>query len=237
MAERYYVNSPLGPGPVALTGAEAHHLASVCRIRPGDEVILFNGDGGEYPARVLGTSRQRVELEAGDRQRADRELPWPVVVACPLPKGDRGAFLVEKLTELGVRSYIPLLTERTVVHPGDGKTEKLRRIVIEASKQCRRNVLMTVEAAQDWPALARRADLPAFRLLADPSGATVSATVAGRATVVVIGPEGGLTPAEVELGRAAGWQPVELGARTLRIETAALALAALLATPPACRAG
>src|SRR5437870_4845422 len=150
MAERFHVNCDLGPGPVDLDGPEAHHLAAVCRVRPGDRVCLFNGDGREYPALVTNIARRSVELDVQGSEQPERELPHELWVAAPVPKGDRAQFLVEKLTELGATRFIPLRTARSVVVPGESKREKLQRYVIEASKQCGRNVLMTIEPATDW---------------------------------------------------------------------------------------
>src|ERR1700683_3875871 len=100
MSERYYFSNALAPGPVELEGPEAHHLAAVCRRRPGDAVCLFNGDGREYAARVVAVERRHVRLEVVDVTAPSRELLFALEVAAPLPKGDRGWFLVEKLTEL-----------------------------------------------------------------------------------------------------------------------------------------
>src|SRR5690349_4570164 len=136
MADRFYVNCPLEPGPVVVEGPEAHHLATVCRLRPGDLVSLFNGNGHEYPARVTATGRHRVTLEVLGVESPARELGFPLTVAVPLPRSDRGHFLVEKLTELGITTFVPLRTRRSVVHPGDTRVDKLQRYVIEACKQC-----------------------------------------------------------------------------------------------------
>ncbi len=92
MSERFYINCSLQMGPVALEGAEAHHLAAVCRLRPGDAVCLFNGDGHEYPARVVDVQRRRVEMDVLEQASPERELPGRVEVAAPLPKGDRANF-------------------------------------------------------------------------------------------------------------------------------------------------
>ena len=96
MAERFYINCPLGPGPVDLDGAEAHHLAGVRRFRAGDAVVLFNGDGAEYPATVTQVSKRSVVLEISERRQKSVENVRAVEVAAPLPKGDRTAFLIEK---------------------------------------------------------------------------------------------------------------------------------------------
>src|SRR5438128_2117236 len=94
MADRFYVNCPLAPGRVEVQGAEAHHLADVRRLRPGDPVCLFNGDGHEYSAQVLSTSRRSVTLEVLAKAAPERELPFALEVAAPLPKGDRAQFLL-----------------------------------------------------------------------------------------------------------------------------------------------
>src|SRR5438105_856755 len=159
MADRFYVNCPLAPGPVVVSGPEAHHLATVLRARPGDAVCLFNGDGAEYPAIVANVHKKLVELEITARHRPKRELDFRLEVAAPLPKGDRGDFLVEKLTELGVTRFVPLRTRRSVVHP---RPEKLERAVIESSKQCGRNVLMEVGALSEWVEYCRNETLPAL---------------------------------------------------------------------------
>jgi 16S rRNA (uracil1498-N3)-methyltransferase len=232
MSERFYVNWPLAPGEVVLEGPEAHHLAAVCRIRPGDEVCLFDGDGLEYPARVLSAARRRVTLEVAVPLVPARELASPVEVAAPLPRGDRAAFLLEKLTELGVTSFVPLRTRRSVVHPRETKLDRLLHHVIEASKQCGRNVLLQVHPLADWESYCRLGNLPPLRLLAHPGSlspthlATLSQCPAPAGIAFAVGPEGGFTDDEVEVGQAAGWRCVDLGPRILRIETAALVLAA-----------
>ncbi len=224
MAERFYVNCPLVVGPVLLQGPEAHHLAVVCRLRPGDRVCLFNGDGREYAAEVVAVERRAVALEVDGVAAPVRELPFRLLVAAPVPKGDRAQFLVEKLTEIGVSSFIPLRTERSVVHPREAKLEKLERYVIEASKQCGRNVLMRIEPLADWQEFHRRRELPALRVLAHPQGERLTWS-GGQDVALVVGPEGGFTEKEVQQAREAGWRVTGLGSRILRIETAALVLA------------
>jgi 16S rRNA (uracil1498-N3)-methyltransferase len=224
MSERFYINSPLAPGPVLLQGAEAHHLAVVSRLRPGDRVCLFNGDGHEYPAEVIAAGKRQVSLEVHGVETPPRERGYRVEVAAPLPKADRGQFLLEKLTELGVTHFVPLRTQRSVVHPSDAKREKLERYVIEASKQCGRNVLMKVEPLAEWADYCVRAELPQLRLLGHPGGSELEA-LGTRDRAVAVGPEGGFTAEEVELARANGWKLVGLGPRILRIETATLVLA------------
>src|SRR5213076_1330280 len=106
MAERFHVNSELaGEGLVVVGGPEAHHLSTVCRVRPGDAVCLFNGDGRQYPARVVEVTRRDVTLQVLGVESPSRELAFRLHLAAALPKGDRAQFLVEKLTELGTTRF------------------------------------------------------------------------------------------------------------------------------------
>jgi 16S rRNA (uracil1498-N3)-methyltransferase len=235
MAERFYVNCSLAPGPVVVEGPEAHHLAAVCRVRPGDPVCFFNGDGHEYPAKVLAVERRSVTLEVLAQTSPAQELPFPVEVAAPLPKGDRAQFLLEKLTELGVSRFVPLQTRRSVVHPREAKLEKLQRYVIEASKQCGRNVLLQVQPLIDWETYCRGDNLVGTRVVAHPGGSRIEdrgSRIDPRLGVTfAVGPEGGFTDEEIVAAQSAGWRVVDLGPRILRVETAALVLAAWVNCP------
>jgi 16S rRNA (uracil1498-N3)-methyltransferase len=201
MADRFYVNCALAPGPVEVDGPEAHHLAVVCRLRPGDAVCLFNGDGREYPAEVREVGRRGVGLDVRAAETPRREASVRVEIAAPLPKGDRAQFLIEKLTELGVAVFTPLQTARSVVHPREAKLDKLQRYVIEASKQCGRNVLMQIGPLTGWAAFLRRADLPEHKVLAHPGGMAGHWGAAQMDFVAAVGPEGGFTDDEVDLAR------------------------------------
>jgi 16S rRNA (uracil1498-N3)-methyltransferase len=230
MSERFYVNLPLAPGPFTLDGPEARHLAAVCRLRPGDAVCLFNGDGRQYPARVTQVARREVTLEIVAVEAPERELPLPLEVAAPLPKGDRAQFLIEKLTELGVTTFVPLECRYSNTHPRDSKRDKLERWVIEASKQCGRNVLMRIGDLIEWEAYVGQGNREDLRVLAHPhQGEDLAAIVAGSVPRrIAVGPEGGFTDEEVALAIEHGWHTVSLGSRILRVETAAIVLAAAL---------
>jgi 16S rRNA (uracil1498-N3)-methyltransferase len=193
---------------------------------------LFSGDGREYSAEVISVNKKQVELIVQSVEQPLRELGFRLEVAAPLPKGDRADFLIEKLTELGVTDFVPLRTERSVVQPRESKLERLQRTVIEASKQCGRNVLMQVHPLTEWSEYCRRKDLPARKLLAHPGGDTPAESTSSGDVCVAVGPEGGFTDEEVKAAKEAGWQIVSLGPRVLRVETAAIALAATVSSPP-----
>jgi 16S rRNA (uracil1498-N3)-methyltransferase len=127
-----------------------------------------------------------------------------------------------------VTAFTPLQTARSVVHPRETKLDKLERYVIEASKQCGRNVLMKIGPLTTWTSFIRLEGLPERRIMAHPGE---PANLAGRDTsadvIAAVGPEGGFTDDEVDLARAAGWAIVDLGPRILRVETAAMVMATL----------
>jgi 16S rRNA (uracil1498-N3)-methyltransferase len=224
MSNRFYFEGVLGLGEVTLEGPEAHHLAHVRRFDVGEEVTLFNGDGHEYAAGIEELGKKKVRLNVVRQDSPQRELSFPLHIAAALPKADRTDFLIEKLTELGVTSFTPLHTERSVVKVDAGKVEKFRRAVIEASKQCGRNVLMEIHDPSEWHEW--HALQTTDRWLANPSATLPlhkSPTSGRNPILVAFGPEGGFTSDEIAQAVVAGWHLGSLGPRVLRIETAALA--------------
>jgi 16S rRNA (uracil1498-N3)-methyltransferase len=151
-----------------------------------------------------------------------------------LPKGDRQKWLVEKLTELGATMLVPLVTRRGVAQPSSGAIERLGRSVIEAAKQCGRNRLMRIAEPKNWgtyiPDCSTEEHRSARRLVAHPGGTAINEINLRepQKTFLAIGPEGGLTEAEVAMTKAADWQVISLGPRILRVETAAITLAGRL---------
>jgi 16S rRNA (uracil1498-N3)-methyltransferase len=158
-----------------------------------------------------------------------------LVLATAIPKGERFDWLVEKATELGVDRFLPIVAERSVVLPRGSKLDRLRRSIIEASKQCRRARLMELAEPVAWSELVRT-NSGASRLLADPLGVPGTSwpeIPRGAEAVLAVGPEGGFTGAEAELAIGQGWLPIRLGYNILRVETAGVAgCAALLARVP-----
>jgi 16S rRNA (uracil1498-N3)-methyltransferase len=228
MADRFYTSEVLGLGEHTLEGPEAHHLSHVRRLGPGDPVTLFNGDGFEYWAEVLSCHKKHATLIINSIHEVRNESPFSLAVASALPKGDRADFLIEKLTELGVSRFIPLLTQRSVVRPRESVVEKFERAVIEASKQCGRNRLMVIERPETWDRFLSRSDLPAQRYVCHTQPGGERPVGAADGAVVAVGPEGGFTPGEVKAAMMKGWQACSLGPRVLRVETAALAAAAMI---------
>lgn len=229
MPKRFFVSNVLTSGVLRLQGPEAHHLVHVLRLVPRDQVILFDGRGLEAAAEVTMIDGGDVELAVAEPRGTSSEPTVPVVLASAVPKGDRFAWLVEKATELGVARLVPLITERSVVNPGEGKLDRMRRTVIEASKQCGRAQLMEISAPVRWAEFVERELAVHGGWVAHPGGEPPARPgLAPGALVGAIGPEGGFTDRELELALAAGARLVALGPRLLKIETAAIVLATLL---------
>jgi 16S rRNA (uracil1498-N3)-methyltransferase len=230
MSDRFYSAQPITAERVKLDGPEAHHLLHVMRAKVGQRVTLFDGGGAEFDAEIVKCNRADVEVRIDARRDVDRELPFELVVGVSLPKGDRQKWLVEKLTELGVSQLVPLETERGVAQPTESALERLSRSVIEAAKQCGRNRLMRVAKPQAWGEWVG-AEKATRQLISHPDGSSLASHDLSQPlpTQFAIGPEGGFTDAEVAAAVAAGWQSVNLGRRILRVETAAVALAAVVA--------
>jgi 16S rRNA (uracil1498-N3)-methyltransferase len=227
VSDRFYCPGPWREGLARLEGDEARHLAKVRRVEVGELVVLFDGVGRAASAEVIEIGRDRVELRIADDTSADRALGGPMVLATAVPKGDRFDWLVEKATEIGVTRLVPLLTERSVVDPRSTKIDRLRRLVIEASKQSGRNRLMEIgrpTPLADW--LRSPIEGVETRYLAHPSGGRIDdgpRPEITRGIAVAVGPEGGFADNEVEAAVRAGYQIIGLGPTILRIETAALA--------------
>lgn len=230
MTRRYFVDSPIAGTTAVLRGDEAKHLAKVLRASAGDQVILFAGDGWEHEAEITAVQKSQVTLEIRDSREVSREASRRVELAVALPKGDRQRYLIEKCVELGVSRVIPLVTTRSVAQASSNALQRCRRYVIEASKQCGRNHLMEIATPQScgecWIL-----EKPTVGLIAHPDAPSQDAceVVDGELQGPLrfaIGPEGGFTDDEVAQALSAGWQPLDLGPRILRVETAALAIAA-----------
>jgi 16S rRNA (uracil1498-N3)-methyltransferase len=252
---RFYTPQVLSPEvETALDAASARHV-QVLRMQPGDALTLFNGQGGEYAAEVTQMGRSEVRVRVGAHDPVERETARAVNLVMGMPANERMEWLVEKATELGVTSIQPLMTERTVLRLSGERAEKKvahwQAIAVAACEQSGRNRVPLVHPVLSWAAwlatAAKRAKQPGLRCVlsvrnasiaaqafAKPSDAWTTPTpyVPGMALPVssiecICGPEGGLSPAEETAAIASGYQPVGLGERVLRSETAPLAALSL----------
>ncbi len=230
VSQRFYCPDPPREGRYQLPAEEARHLARVCRHVPGDHVEIFDGRGFATSALIVETGKDSAVLVAQGPPLEELTSPCSLTLATAIPKGDRFDWLVEKATELGIDRLIPLVTEHSVVDPRDSKLERLRRTIIEASKQSSRNRLMVLDSPLSWVDLVRSAR-QTVRLLARPGGLSHGRWPrfeGQRDAILAVGPEGGFSPGEEDLALAAGWHPIRLSRYILRVETAGLAGAAAI---------
>jgi 16S rRNA (uracil1498-N3)-methyltransferase len=231
---RVYVDAALEPGaPVSLTGSAANHVTRVLRLRVGAELTLFNGQGGEYAARIAAAKGGAVTVLVAEHRAIERESPLVLTLAQGVSRGERMDLVVQKATELGVSRLVPVVTERSVVRLTDRQAnQKLshwRAIAIGACEQCGRNRLPEIATPVALADYVKQGN-GATRLLLSPVSATclTHAPRPGGAITVLVGPEGGLTEHEQAAAVAGGFTPVRLGPRVLRTETAAIVTVALL---------
>jgi 16S rRNA (uracil1498-N3)-methyltransferase len=234
---RFYCPQPLVPGSVVdLPDAVAHHL-HVVRQQAGDELVLFNGDGGQARARLVEIGKRRASAEVLALDAVDVELPFRVTLAQGLPEGTKMDWIVEKAVELGAAAIVPLAAQRSVVRLSGERADKRRAhwqgVVVSASEQCGRNRLAAVQPIQEFQRwLGQDADGGVRILLsprADASLAAWTRATPARDVTLLVGPEGGFTDQEEDAARATGALALSMGPRVLRTETAGLAALAILA--------
>lgn len=220
----------LSVGQISLDPAQARHARDVLRLKEGDQVELFDDAGAVAVGTLLFLGPKDVAA------RIDRLNPPPssdglrLIVASAVPKGERADWMVEKLSELGVAAFIPLTTERSVVKPeGKNKRERWARIATESAKQSRRAGVMRVEELQPLADVVRN-NRPAYYLSTSTGAKAIweALSVAKEFELtLLIGPEGGWTDAETLLFADAGIGGLRLTDTILRVETAAIAAAAV----------
>lgn len=210
----------LPPGPAA-------HVAQVLRLRMGDSLILFDGEGRDYPGRLLVATRKRVRVAIGRPTEAEPEASLAVRLGIGVSKGERMDYAIQKAVELGVASICPLFTKRSVVRLDEARLKKRqehwRGVVIAACEQSGRRRLPELASStslERW--LTQKHPCP---LLLDHRSTTSMPDIAApaRELTLLVGPEGGLAPEERALARDSGFRPIRLGPRVLRTETAPLA--------------
>jgi len=230
---RVYCDAALSPGAtVTLSERAARHLAAL-RLRVGEAVTLFNGDGFESSAELVRLDKRGAAAAVKHREAVSRESPLVVRLAQGICAADRMDLVLQKATELGVDSITPVTTTRSIVRLSPERRERReahwQNVVVAACEQCGRNRIPKVEATVGFARFI--ADVPRMgsRILLTPEGAVgLRETSITAPAWVLVGPEGGLAPDEREAAIGAGFVPVRFGPRVLRTETAPLAALAAL---------
>ena len=233
---RIHVESLLAAGTrVELSGKAALHVTRVLRLGAGDPITLFNGDGLDYPSIIKELHKGSVTIAVGLAEQARAESPLAVTLVQGIARGERMDLVVQKATELGVASIVPVATARSVVRlDADTRAKKLahwRGVAIAACEQCGRATVPAIAEPGDFDAwLATPPPPGTLRVLLSPEAkASLVATVRGAQRIeMLVGPEGGLEDAERELALGVGYLACRLGPRVLRSETAAVAALAVL---------
>jgi len=227
---RIYCSEPIGTDTlVSLPAEPARHLVRVLRMGVGDRLTLFDGNGGEFEASIASADKRSVSVAIHAHQDVERESPLTLNLLQAVAKGDNADWVVQKAVELGVASIQPMLTERTVVRLSSERAAKRHLhwlgIIAGACEQCGRNQPPILYPTRSLPELLqdRPPDRDGFILTPDGAPRLDQSNLSPTALDLVIGPEGGFSAQEVEMAVAAGLNPLQLGPRILRTETATVA--------------
>ncbi|HJZ84760.1 MAG TPA: 16S rRNA (uracil(1498)-N(3))-methyltransferase [Polyangia bacterium] len=238
MARLYVPAERLDASELEVAGPEHHYLCRVLRLRPGDPVVLFDGQGHERDAQLIRVGPRSATLRLSGRREVALPSGPALTLLVGLAKGDKMDFIVQKATELGVARIVPVLTERSVIRPGErtrvaARQARWNKIAREAARQCGRADVPAIAPVCPLGAALAAAPTGALRLLFwEQARAVKLRDLLPKAppaqVVIAVGPEGGFSAAEAAAAQALGFVAVGLGSRTLRAETAALAALAVV---------
>jgi 16S rRNA (uracil1498-N3)-methyltransferase len=231
------VYAPRISSSFSLPPDEAHHVARVLRLAAGDDIVVFDGRGGEWAARIGAVSKDGVAVELGAPREPAPEPPVMVTLAVGLLKGDQMDTVVRDATALGATAVQPIVTAHVAL-PADARrarsSERWRRVAIAAARQCGRAVVPPIHDVARFETLLAESSFERLLMCTEPARGTAGVPPQDetpRRVLLLVGPEGGWSAAEVDLARSAGALPIGLGPRTLRAELApAVALTALWTT-------
>lgn len=220
---------------IPLRSREVRYLIKVLRLGPGDEVTVFDGEGGEYRSDLCEDYQGGIYLAIREALSPERESPLRITLGQGLLKGEKMKFVIQKATELGVARIVPLVTSRSIpIVEGEQeplRLERWRRIAQEAAKQCGRTVVPQVEAIhelEDFCSQDEGAQIILWEEEPTPLREVIGRIDPSRGVTVLIGPEGGFSEAEVSSAQGHGFLVAGLGQRVLRAETAALSVLSIL---------
>lgn len=233
---RFYLTDPLSSGQIIdLPDDIVRHL-NVLRLKHDEGIVLFNGNGRAYPARLLDVEKRRARAEVLREETADNESPLDITLIQSVCAGERMDFTLQKSVELGVSGIQPVISERTTVRLQGGRAEKKverwQEIVIAACEQSGRNVVPKVLPLISYRQALQQMPSEKTKLLLSLNRAQKLNQIqpSSDGLIFMVGPEGGWSAVEEEQAFAAGFQAVTLGPRVLRTETASLAAIAAMQT-------
>ena len=232
----YLAPEDWNPDALALRGSEAHHAGHVLRLERGDKVVVFDGRGRELTAEIASAASSEIQLRKLHEARTP-PLRCQITLAQAIPKGKNMDLIVQKAVEIGAAEIAPIVSDRTVVRVDEesaaSKQAKWQTIAIEAAKQCGQNWLPQVHAPQTMPQFFQHSHRFDLQLIGSLQSDAVHlkkilaeySTEHGdrpKSVLMLVGPEGDFTPAELALARSHGCRPITLGPIVLRVETASI---------------
>jgi len=235
----YFPRSPEPGESLELPADQLRYLRNVLRLKAGDALTLFDGRGFEYSAVITGLGGRRAQVRVTAKNHTPEERAVKITLAQALPKGAKLEWIIQKATELGASEILPFTSARSIpkiiASRIEDKLGRWRKIAVEAAEQCGRFDVPEIPGILTFEKLLGRAAAGSLKIIFWEAESErtlreiLSDNVAGIQDVfVVIGPEGGFAPGEIDSARAAGFMTASLGKRVLRVETAALAVLAIL---------
>ncbi len=238
---RFYVEpDQIGEKEIYITGSDVNHIKNVLRMKPGEKIIICNGQGKDFYCIIMDESDSQILAEIQDARNTDTELEGKIYLFQGIPKKDKMELIIQKAVELGVYEIIPVMAKRTVVKLEDKKKElkKLERwqsISASAAKQSGRGIIPKVTDTFTWKEAVSYAQNLDCKMIPYENANDITKTKkiiesikSNHSVGIFIGPEGGFEEQEVEQAMNAGIIPITLGRRILRTETAGLAVLSML---------
>ena len=217
---------------LVLAESQSHYLSKVLRMQAGRELILFNGEGGEYSAEIAAVHKKHVDVSVIEFSVENRQSHLQLELAIGVSRGERMDWVLQKATELGVTKITPLMTERTEVKLGgeraDKKMEHWQQILISACEQCQRNLLPELSEPRNLSEWIGECDAELKFVLHHRDNQGLPQNKSAQSIALLIGPEGGLDDDEIAQAIAQKFSPLTLGPRVLRTETAPVAAISLV---------
>jgi 16S rRNA (uracil1498-N3)-methyltransferase len=225
---RIYQPQSLTTGEIiSLSKAAAHHLVHVLRVTVGTEFILFNGEGGEFSAKIISFKKDSVVVQVGTRSQHNRESPLQITLGQSISRPEKMDYTIQKAVELGVTRIVPLLTERSFLKLSAERWGKRlmhwQAVILAACEQSGRTQIPSISKPLTFEAAINeiKADIRVI-LIPDVAQTISKVTIPVSCVAVLVGPEGGWSETEANLAIAAGYVSIQLGSRILRTETAGL---------------
>jgi len=226
----------MGKYESVISGDDAHHLRDVLKIQPEDLVVVFDGQGREFRARIVSVTRQQIRVAMLDRLEADTDSVLDLTIGQGYLKDKKMDTVVRQLTELGVVRWVPFLSRRSIPSPNPqrlkGRYQRWQKISMESLKQCRRSRAMSISAVVSFDEALKQAATSDLKVIFWEGAKAAAVMHRQRPSIpasifMMIGPEGGFDEKEISLAKQAGFEVAGMGPRILKAETAVLTAAAM----------